>query len=765
MPNQTCNFIFKHLHRLMLLCCVVASLVHAENKLRNVVLLHSYHKGMLWADEVVDGMLDILGKPEIRVDLHVEYMDTRRFTDPEQIEIFKQLLKRKFLPGYLQAVIIADDPALYFFLKNREELFPDLPAVFCGINFANTKFLAAQENLTGVIEGFDLAATLQMGLQLFPQTREWVIINDRSRTGIANRTRLNQLFPLPTHPEVQARFLEILGIEELEDTIRQLPSTSLILLLTYNFDGYGDFYRYREVVDRVRQASAVPVFGVWSFYMGRGILGGNIFDGRQHGRNTASKVLQILEGKPAARIPIDTLTQGNWVFDYREMQHFGISQEQLPAESYIVYKPQTLWESHRNLILIGASSLLLLGGLVIMLAIALFSKAQIEKKQMETEAHLRAIFDQSFQLSTTLDLQGNIIDANRTALEFAGIERLAVLGKPLWEGPWFAEDKGGCLNVQQSVAFGSLGKTSRFEVFHRDSRGALLTVDFSLRPIFNEHGSIIFLVAEGVDITQRKRSEAALDLAVRELKIKNRDLEQILYVASHDLRSPLVNIQGYSKELGNLLEELAALVPSNLLNDLVQEKFERLRQKDIPDSLSFILRGVRKMDTLISGLLRIARLGKQSLRIQVLDMNALVSNVVLLQKFRLQQTGLSVECENLPECPGDAVQINQVFSNLLDNAIKYRDPQRSKSITIGGKFVEDFVCYWMQDDGIGICPEHQPKIFEIFHRLNPSDSDGEGIGLNIVQRILERHGGHLKLQSEPLVGSRFEIYLPIKAVS
>ena len=119
-----------------------------------------------------------------------------------------------------------------------------------------------------------------------------------------------------------------------------------------------------------------------------------------------------------------------------------------------------------------------------------------------------------------------------------------------------------------------------------------------------------------------------------------------------------------------------------------------------------------------------------------------------------------MKVSNLPPCVGDHVQINQLFSNLLDNALKYRDPERPGVIEITGQQVNDQVVYCVRDNGIGIPEEHHSKIFEIFQRLNPSATTGEGLGLSIVKKILSRHNGSIWVESEPGVGSRFFVLLP-----
>jgi signal transduction histidine kinase len=126
----------------------------------------------------------------------------------------------------------------------------------------------------------------------------------------------------------------------------------------------------------------------------------------------------------------------------------------------------------------------------------------------------------------------------------------------------------------------------------------------------------------------------------------------------------------------------------------------------------------------------------------------------------VKELGAKIDVGDLPPCTGDFVQVNQVFSNLVDNALKYCDPERPLVIKVTGENVGDEVVYCVGDNGAGIAVEHQRKVFEIFHRLSPGVTEGEGLGLSIVKKVIGRHNGRIWVESEPGVGSKFYVSLP-----
>ncbi len=275
-------------------------------------------------------------------------------------------------------------------------------------------------------------------------------------------------------------------------------------------------------------------------------------------------------------------------------------------------------------------------------------------------------------------------------------------------------------------------------------------------PLKDSTGNVENIVITHEDITERKQAEREREKLVRMLRTKNEELQSIVYVASHDLKSPLVNISGF----GKLLTSHCSLLKASLADAAISETAKKLIDEDIPEDMEFILQGTDKMNALINGLLEVSRAGTMAMQMIPLNMTEMFNSIIDNVSYKTQQVKAEITVDPLAPCIGDAMQINRVFTNLVENALKYTDPSRAPRIHISSTVHGAESVYCVEDNGIGIDPAYHTKIFEIFHRLDPHHTvEGEGLGLTIVRRILDRHNGKIWIESAPGKGSKFFVAL------
>ncbi len=382
-----------------------------------------------------------------------------------------------------------------------------------------------------------------------------------------------------------------------------------------------------------------------------------------------------------------------------------------------------------------------------------------KRKMMEEELSIFKRFAETSNLGYGFsDLDGDIIYINSYLCHLLGEEEpKKVLGKNVVT--YYPDDlKPVLLNdILPTV----LSKGSwKGELPLMSINGEITPAIQNISLISDDSGKPVYIGNVITNISEHKKAEEDRDQLNKELTRKNKELEEIVYVTSHDLRTPLVNIEGFSKELGKSYNDLTSIILEENIPEYLKAKVASIMESDIAESLTYISKSAYKMDSLLSGLLKLSRIGRSELALEQLDMNNLMIDIVSTVEFQIKKKGVKLKVSDLPSCKGDEAQINQIFSNLIDNALKYLDSGRRGIIKVSGHKDNDKSVYCIEDNGIGIAPEYQEKIYNIFHRLNPDKSSGEGLGLTIVSRAIEKHHGKVWVESDSGKGSKFYVSIP-----
>jgi signal transduction histidine kinase len=268
--------------------------------------------------------------------------------------------------------------------------------------------------------------------------------------------------------------------------------------------------------------------------------------------------------------------------------------------------------------------------------------------------------------------------------------------------------------------------------------------------------------------------EATVDVRTADLREANEEIQRFAYIVSHDLRAPLVNIMGFTSELEELhpgiFHRIAALSRAQATakpvmadgSELQLDRADKQLSDDFVEALSFIKSSIGKMDRLIGAILSLTREGRREFSPVTVDMRELIDGIVASHAHQAAQAEARIRIGVLPRLESDRLALEQIFSNLIDNAIKYLKPDIPGEIVVRGRTKLGFAIYEISDNGRGIDPRDHQRIFDLFRRAGVQDRPGQGIGLAHVRTLVRRLGGTMSVASELGSGSTFTITLPIR---
>lgn len=382
-------------------------------------------------------------------------------------------------------------------------------------------------------------------------------------------------------------------------------------------------------------------------------------------------------------------------------------------------------------------------------------------KKAEEDLKFRSmLLDQIQDKIIATDPNGKITYINQAEINSFNMQRNEIIGKNITE---YGENARRGITSYTIMTNTLRDGSWEGRIVNYTKDGTEIIFDTRTWVIKDEDGNSKGMISVSNDITDNVKIEKEKEDLVKSLRFKNEELESLLYISSHDLRSPLVNVQGFSNEIKTAFEDIKDLLKKENVYEKLKSKIEPIFKNDLYISLEYIQTSVVKMDQLLNGLLKISRLSRSAMEKKELDMNMIVKNILKSFQFKIQEKRIKIELKNLHSCFGDEIQIDQLFTNLIDNSIKYLAPKRKGEIFIYSKKNKDELTYYIEDNGIGIIKEEQGRIFDIFKRVYTDKKiPGEGLGLTIVKKITERHNGRIRIKSSEGKGSKFCISFPIR---
>jgi PAS domain S-box-containing protein len=365
--------------------------------------------------------------------------------------------------------------------------------------------------------------------------------------------------------------------------------------------------------------------------------------------------------------------------------------------------------------------------------------AQKQSEEMLKETLLRqtAILNSIPDMAWLKSRDGQYVAVNEQFTKVSGRKIEDIVGKndfEIWEREFAEAYHKDDIEVIQNR------QRKHIEEIQQDSKGRYYWVETFKTPILNEAGNVVGTVGIAREITERKLAELDREGLIRELEAKNAELERYTYTVSHDLKSPLVTIRGF---LGYLEKDALAGNTSKIKDDV----------RRIEDA-------TKKMQALLNDLLELSRIGRLTNQPTDTLFMDIAKEAVELVRGQFEAKNVIIELQDTPAIVnGDRTRLTEVIQNLVDNAIKFMGDQPKPQVTIGAISKTSETIFFVRDNGIGIERRFHERIFELFSKLN-TDSEGTGIGLALVKRIVEVHKGRIWLESEPDKGTTFYFTLP-----
>lgn len=473
-----------------------------DEKKINVLYINSYHNGYEWSDSIFDGVRETFQSSGKNIYLQIEYMDSKRYSGEKINEILFNYYKFKFRTTHFDLIVTSDNNAFEFISEHGDDLFPDVPIVFCGINDVEAGKVPMRQRMTGILEEFDVPQNIEMALRFHPGKKRLVVIGDQSLTGVAIANQVRAQIPfLPR--DIKVEFLDDFTLDELISNVRTLAGNSIFFFIPFYKDVGEAVYSAQDLLNIVWEQTGVPLYGAWEFLLGHGLVGGKMISGYAHGRAAAEMGLRVLDGESPANISISISPDEPPKFDYQVLMRLGIDQELLPEGSVLINEPSPFYSINRHQFWTIIISLIILSLVLVLLVINIWERKQIEIRIKNQLSFLRTLMD-------TLPIP--IYFTDRSGV-IAGINRAF----ELWFGVSWHQDKGFASQelalVEARFAPMLDARMDSYEAQIRHGDGSLRSAVLHKATYADAQGENAGIVGVIYDISDRKKAEDDLRAA------------------------------------------------------------------------------------------------------------------------------------------------------------------------------------------------------------------------------------------------------------
>ncbi|MBP7225791.1 MAG: PAS domain-containing protein [Aliarcobacter sp.] len=687
------------------------------NTSKDVLLLHSYHKGYTWTDDI-SSQIEKNFKDNKNVELTTVYMDSKRIDTSSYLNNLANLYKEQFQNRKFDLIIVSDNTALDFMIKYHDFLFKDTPVLFCGINDFDSSILDVnniRNFMSGVAEEVDLEKNFELISKLHPKLKNLLIINDTSTTGYAVKKGLDPIIK-KYEKKFNIEYTDDLEINNLKQKVSSLDKENSVILFVLLFkDTTGKYFTHKQSFAQVKKVSQVPIYGLWDFYLNNGIVGGLLTSAIAQGDAVSKMAIEVLNGKKISDIPILEKSPNVYIFDYNELKKFNLDVSKQIDNPIIINEPSSVYKEHTKFFLLSIIIILILSIIVIIL------KANIQKREkVELELSNRLEFDKV--LLDTIpnpiyykNIEGKFLGCNTSFSNLVNSSKNEIIGKTAFDFfPLNVASKNTQIDQELLNTFAT--STSEFTFYTPSNEMKHIILNKAVYK--NIDGSVGGIVCIMDDMTERVQQKQFL---IQQSKLA--EMGDMVAAIAHQWNEPLVELSALVQDIQTsyLLNELKDMEVKDFVNDsMIQIKY---MSRTLSDFRNFLKPSTKKKLFSISKALTEIN--------EIIGKQVFYSNIQMSFNYKNENEELLIY--------GYENEFKQVLLNLINNAknkIVEKDFDYSKKakIDINIQRTSTHNIIEIADDGGKIDESIINSIFEPYFSTKPN---GTGIGLYMAKVIIE----------------------------
>ena len=677
---------------------------------KDILLVHSYHRGYKWSDDI-SKVIERRFEKSNSTSLTTVYMDTKKVATSLYFDRLFELYEEQFRGRGFDLIIAADNNALEFVTRYHEHLFKNLPVVFLGINNFDEAMIY-ENNMrsftTGVVEEVDIKKNIDLILKTHPTLEKLVIINDRSRTGYALKRDIFQVLP-KYKDKLKFEYIDNMAIDDLKTRVKKLPPKTAILWVLLFKDKAGKFFTHKESLRQVREVSNVPIYGLWDFYLGEGIVGGVLTSATAQAQSASNMVAKILKGANPRKIPILKKSPNKYMFDYDELKEYNIK---IPDDIDIyeeINRPFSFYEEYKHLVWLTLSILICIIAILVLLSTNIVRRKKSEIALSNQLKFIEVLMDTIPNPMNYKNLNGQYVGCNKAFATLLGKNKDEVIGKSVFDffpKEWAKEQRQKDKELLKNEA------TDNFEKTLHLPDGTMRVMTYSKTVYSNIDGHIGGIVSVMDDVTERNQQKQFL---IQQSKLA--DMGEMVAAIAHQWNEPLV-------ELSAILQDIEFSYTQNEMSerkmkDFVNESMIQIQymSQTLKDFRNFLKPSTKK----------VTFCAKKALD----DVLEIIGRQIFYAHIKLKVT-----------CNDDYVQVygyenefKQVILNIINNAkSKIISKNRGKHINIHVETKKNGAQIKISDDAGAISKDIISFIFDPYFTTS---KDGTGLGLYMAKVIIE----------------------------